>query len=109
IGGTVGAGCTLKGNFRFAIGGSMWRVLIALAIFVGVEAKAQAEGVADPRLSTFRTLYQGAGVTPPSSKEDWRKRAHYLREQVLVAAGLWPLPPKVDLKAVVHGKIDRGD
>ena len=87
----------------------MWRVMMAMVILVAMQAKAQAEGAADPRLSTFRTLYQGAGFTPPSSKEEWQKRAGYLREQVLVSAGLWPLPPKVDLKATIHGKIDRGD
>ncbi len=45
--------------------------------------------------------------TPPTSKEDWEKRRQEVREQVLVANGLWPLPEKTDLKAVVHGKIDR--
>src|SRR5262249_8290391 len=32
-----------------------------------------------------------------------------LREQVLVANGLWPMPPRPPLQAVIHGKIDRGD
>ena len=86
----------------------MWRVVMAVAILVGIEAKAQAEAT-DPRLTTFRTLYQGSGFVPPASKEAWQKRAADLREQVLVAAGLWPLPPKVDLKAVIHGKVERED
>src|SRR5262245_12876191 len=86
----------------------MWRVVILAAVLVGMEAKAQAEA-ADPRLSKFRTLYQGSGFTPPANKEDWQKRAQYLREQVLVAAGLWPLPPKPDLKATIHGKVERED
>jgi dienelactone hydrolase len=85
-------------------------VVIVAAILVGIEAKAQAEGAAsDPRLSTFRTLYQGSGFSAPTNKEEWEKRAQYLREQVLVSAGLWPPPPKPELKAVIHGKIDRGD
>src|SRR4051812_17916964 len=86
----------------------MWRVVMAVGVLVGMETKAQAEGK-DPRLSAFRTLYQGSGFVAPSNKEEWQKRAGYLREQVLVAAGLWPLPPKPELKAVIHGKIDRGD
>ncbi|MCI0464432.1 MAG: hypothetical protein L0Z62_46455 [Gemmataceae bacterium] len=47
--------------------------------------------------------------TPPASKEAWEKRRKELREQVLVANGLWPLPEKTPLKAVIHGKIDRDD
>jgi dienelactone hydrolase len=47
--------------------------------------------------------------TPPTTKEAWEKRRRELREQVLVACGLWPMPEKTPLKAVVHGKIDRDD
>ena len=36
-------------------------------------------------------------------------RRQQIREQVLVADGLWPLPEKTPLNAVIHGKIDRDD
>jgi dienelactone hydrolase len=39
----------------------------------------------------------------------WEARADVLRRQVLVAAGLWPMPEKTPLNAVVFGSIDRGD
>ena len=39
----------------------------------------------------------------------WEKHARQVREQVLVAEGLWPLPPKTPLNPVIHGKIDRDD
>lgn len=39
----------------------------------------------------------------------WRERADFLRRQVLVAAGLWPMPPRPPIEAVVHGEIDRGE
>src|SRR5919205_39998 len=45
----------------------------------------------------------------PSSKEEWEARRKQLREQVLVATGLWPLPPKTPLNPVIHGQIDRDD
>ena len=32
-----------------------------------------------------------------------------MRRQILVAAGLWPMPTKTPLNAVIHGKIDRGE
>lgn len=37
----------------------------------------------------------------------WEKRAEFLRHQMLVAHGLWPMPEKTPLNAVIHGKIDR--
>src|SRR5207237_1291817 len=42
-------------------------------------------------------------------KADWERRANELRTQVLVAEGLWPMPERTPLNAVVHGKIDRDD
>lgn len=45
--------------------------------------------------------------TPPVSKEAWEKRRKEVREQILIANGLWPMPPKTPLQAVIHGKIER--
>jgi len=44
-----------------------------------------------------------------SDKAQWELRARQLREQVLVAEGLWPLPPKTPLSPVIRKKIDRED
>jgi dienelactone hydrolase len=41
------------------------------------------------------------------SEAEWEKRAQSLREQILVSLGLWPLPERAPLHAVVHGKIER--
>ncbi|MBS0205549.1 MAG: acetylxylan esterase [Planctomycetes bacterium] len=46
---------------------------------------------------------------PSASVADWEKRAEYVRRQVLVATGLWPMPTKQPLNAVVHGKVERDD
>lgn len=45
--------------------------------------------------------------TPPASKEAWHVRRQKVREQVLVANGLWPMPEKIALKPTIHGKIER--
>ncbi len=45
--------------------------------------------------------------TPPTSKDVWEARKQVLKEQLLVSQGLWPLPEKAPLNAVVHGKIER--
>ena len=37
------------------------------------------------------------------------KRAEKVRRQIAVAEGIWPLPEKTPLNAVIHGRIDKGD
>jgi dienelactone hydrolase len=37
----------------------------------------------------------------------WEARAEKLREQILVAAGLWPLPDKSDLQAQIFDRVDQ--
>lgn len=61
----------------------------------------------DFRLRGHKTLNDYFPFTPPKTKEEWAKRRERVREQVLVSQGLWPMPEKIPLNAVVHGKIDR--
>src|SRR5262249_25409776 len=63
----------------------------------------------DARLGKAKMLNDYFPMAVPTSREAWEMRRSALREQVLVANGLWPLPPKTPLKPVVHGKIDRDD
>jgi dienelactone hydrolase len=64
----------------------------------------------DARFTKVRTLNdKDFDFHPPASKELWEARRRELREQILVATGLWPLPEKTPLNAVVHGSVDRGD
>src|SRR2546421_2057735 len=44
-----------------------------------------------------------------ADKAEWEKRAQRLREQILVANGLWPMPPKTPIQPVIHGMIDRDE
>ncbi len=43
----------------------------------------------------------------PDTLDAWEKRSSLLRQRVLVANGLFPLPERTPLNAVVHGKIER--
>ncbi|MCE9567957.1 MAG: acetylxylan esterase [Planctomycetes bacterium] len=61
----------------------------------------------DARLGAPRTLNDYIPFSPPKTKEAWEARRTQLREQLLVATGLWPMPEKTPLNAVVHGKIAR--
>src|SRR5262245_31465517 len=65
---------------------------------------------ADPRIGKVRTLNDtDFFLKPPATKDAWLKRRQAVREQVLVATGLWPMPPKTALKPTIHGKVNRGD
>lgn len=44
---------------------------------------------------------------PPSSLSEWDVRKEEVRRRILVAEGLWPMPTKTPLNAVIHGKIER--
>jgi hypothetical protein len=63
----------------------------------------------DRRLGKPKDLNGYFPMTVPASRESWEKRRQDLREQLLVALGLWPMPPRPPLRALVHGKIDRDD
>lgn len=71
----------------------------------------QEEKPADSRLHAKpRTLNdKDFFLRVPATKDAWQKRRQAVREQMLVALGLWPLPVKTPLKPVIHGKIDRDD
>lgn len=43
---------------------------------------------------------------PPSSLSEWDERKDYVRRQILVAEGLWPMPTKTPLNPVIHGKVE---
>lgn len=63
----------------------------------------------DSRLGRPKTLNDYFPMTPSPDRQTWEARRKELREQVLVATGLWPMPEKVPLQPVIHGKIDRDD
>jgi hypothetical protein len=95
--------------------------VVGLLLFGGTAIAAAADGELlhvfdsgekpdDSRLTHPRDLDHPAIFSPEfKDKEEWAKRATALRQQVLVAEGLWPLPARTPLDAVIHGKIDRDD
>ncbi|MCA9146501.1 MAG: acetylxylan esterase, partial [Planctomycetales bacterium] len=63
----------------------------------------------DRRLEPLKDLDGYFPFTPSESKEAWATRAERVRRQILVANGLWPMPTKTPLNAVIHGAIDLGE
>ncbi len=63
----------------------------------------------DHRLKKLRTLNDTFPFHRVHSPEEWAARAADLRRQVLVAVGLWPMPPRTPLNAVVRGRREFDD
>ncbi|OWK36365.1 acetylxylan esterase [Fimbriiglobus ruber] len=61
----------------------------------------------DARLGPPKTLNDYFPFPVPQTAAEWAARRQAVREQVLVATGLWPLPDKTPLNPVVHGAIER--
>ncbi|MGH7227052.1 MAG: alpha/beta hydrolase family protein, partial [Gemmataceae bacterium] len=83
---------------------------LLLLVLLAAPARPE-EKPADSRLhAKLRTLdNKDFFLHVPATKEAWLKRRQAVREQMLVALGLWPLPVKTPLKPVIHGKFDRDD
>jgi dienelactone hydrolase len=83
---------------------------VAASFFLGVSAVDARDAVpAEDRRAEVRTLDTPWRWDPPRTATAWQARARHLREQVLVAAGLWPLPEKRPLRAQVFGRSEQGD
>ena len=63
----------------------------------------------DQRLEPLKDLNGYFPFQPARSPMEWRIRAERVRRQLLVSLGLWPMPMKTPLNAVVHGKIEHDD
>ena len=75
----------------------------------GVRVLPQGQLPNDIRLQPPKDLDGYFPFTPAKSPDEWAKRAERVRRQILVSQGLWPMPTKTPLNAVIHGKVDRDD
>ncbi len=73
---------------------------------LGTLSLAQAE---DSRLGPLKDLNGYFPFAAPQSVQSWEPRREFVRRQLLVSQGLWPMPTKSPLNSVIHGKIDQGD
>jgi hypothetical protein len=84
----------------------MIRLLQVAGISVFLCISAMNGGAGDVRLRPLKTLKGYFPFNPPKSVKTWEPRKADVRRQILVAAGLWPMPTKTPLNAVIHGKIE---
>jgi hypothetical protein len=75
--------------------------LLLLAVLVSTHVQAE-----DIRLQPPKDLNGYFPFNPPSSLSEWDTRKEQVRRQILVSQGLFPMPTKTPLNAVVHGKVE---
>lgn len=63
----------------------------------------------DQRLDAPRTLHDYFPFTQVSSTGEWAQRQERIKRRIKISAGLFPMPEKTPLNAVVHGKKEMGD
>lgn len=61
----------------------------------------------DAQTAAIKTLDSPRSFPEITTEAQWHDRRRAIREQVLVSAGLWPMPEKTPLNAVISGKIER--
>lgn len=75
----------------------------------GTRVLPEGETLNDSRLSPPKDLNGYFPMEVPATRQAWQARAEELKRQTLVACGLWPMPPRPEIKAAMHGKVDRDD
>lgn len=63
----------------------------------------------DARLQPLKDLDGYFPFEPPATREGWERRAERVRRQLLVTLGLWPMPSRAPLNAMVYGRIERDE
>lgn len=87
---------------------SCWCLLSASQL-LGNPLRALPEGQLpeDARYAEPTTLHDYHPFRPVESKPEWEIRQAHIKRRIQVGAGLWPMPKKTPINAVVHGKVER--
>ncbi|MCB1127691.1 MAG: acetylxylan esterase, partial [Verrucomicrobiae bacterium] len=82
-------------------------LLVAIPVQAApIRALPEGERPHDVRLGPLKDLNGYFPFHAPATREAWETRAEQVRRQILVTLGLWPMPPKTDLNAVIHGRME---
>lgn len=89
----------------------MLSAILAVAFLATASARAASVRPADRELEDyFRAevgTISGACLADVRTRADWDAQREQRRRELFGMLGLWPLPPRTDLKAVVTGRIER--
>lgn len=85
------------------------------AAFLVVAAQAEIPMVfenrprEDHRLGELKTLNGYFPFKSVTNIKVWKQRQIAIKRRVLISQGLWPLPTRTPLNAVIHGRVERDD
>jgi len=83
-------------------------LLVALCVALSLPTAPRADEPAPTR--PLRDLNKSYfPFTPVKDKAAWEMRREEVRNRVLLASGLFPMPERTPLHAVIHGRIERED
>ena len=95
-----------------------WLVLLCVAtVFCSADAADESPPRAlpagklpnDGRLQPLKDLDGYFPFMPTATSTGWDSRAKQVRRGLAVSLGLWPMPERTPMNAVVHGKIEQSD
>ena len=91
------------------VGGSAFLTTLTLATATAQDTSVFEAGQLpnDSRLQPRKDLNDYFPFEVPEGKAAWDARANELRRQTMIATGVWPMPEKTPLNAVVHGRFQR--
>ena len=82
--------------------------IVALAL-MGFALGDESAPPADIRVGPLKDLDGFFPFKVPDTRAGWEARAEEVRRRIIVSQGLFPMPTKTPLNAVVHGRIERED
>jgi dienelactone hydrolase len=84
-------------------------ILVCLSLASPSVGRTDDPPLKDRRGRGLRDLNGYFPMQVVEDEEHWKKRQAEIRRRILVSQGLWPLPTKSPLHAVIHGRVDRDD
>jgi dienelactone hydrolase len=79
----------------------------SLRVYDATDAANRELTYRDARLLTMRGVNTVYSLPSYPTRERWESHADSVRQRILVAAGLWPMPPKTPLSPGVFGRVQR--
>ncbi len=95
-------------RYRADLGGFLlaWGFVAVLMLLLAGIARADEIPPVDARFQV-RGVHTPVKFQSYPSRKAWEERAAHLRQQILMAAGLWPMPERTPLHARIFDRLDR--
>jgi cephalosporin-C deacetylase-like acetyl esterase len=81
-------------------------MLVMASVAVRADDTCRGDHLLDAYFRRQVQHIEDAALADVKDRADWEKKRLELRRQFLEMMGLWPLPPRTELNAVVTGKLD---